>query len=341
MTAAPLPDRELLLEMYRRMLRIRRFDERAVDRHGKGEIPGPMHTSIGQEAAAVGACLAVEDTDYMTGTHRSHGHPIAKGVGLNSLMAELMGKGTGVCGGKGGSMHLADFSVGSLGESGIVASGMPIAVGAALSAQIRGSGQVAICFFGDGAANEGAFHESLNLAAAWRLPVIFVCENNQYAITTTVESASGNPIIAERAAAYGMPGVRVDGQDVLAVHAAVRAAADRARAGDGPSLVEAITYRFREHSEMGPNFKFGEYRTDAEVEQWKERDPITILRNTLTAQGQATEDELVAIETEVDTEAAAAVTFARRSEFPAPELAYVGMYVDDLRRPTTEELTHA
>ncbi|MCU1656079.1 MAG: pyruvate dehydrogenase (acetyl-transferring) component subunit alpha [Pseudonocardiales bacterium] len=339
--AVAVPETGVLLEMYRRMLRIRRFDERAVDRHGKGEIPGPMHTSIGQEATAVGACLAVNEDDYMTGTHRSHGHPIAKGVGLDALMAELMGKGSGVCGGKGGSMHLADFSVGSLGESGIVASAMPVAVGAALSAQIRGSGQVVICFFGDGAVNEGAFHESLNLAAVWHLPVIFVCENNGYGITTPVDAASAVPVVADRAAAYAMPGVRLDGQDVLAVYGSVREAAERARRGEGPSLIEAMTYRFREHSEMGSNFSFGPYRSDEEIAEWLERDPLVLFRTAVLEAGLIPAVELDEIETEVDAEAAAAVKFARRSDFPPPEQAYVGLYLDERREPASLELDYA
>ena len=323
-----LQEESRLLEMYRRMLRVRRFDEKAVDRHAKGEIPGALHTSIGQEATVVGACAALNESDYMTGTHRSHGHPIAKGASLNSLMAELMGKRTGVCGGKGGSMHLADFSVGSLGESGIVGSAMPVAVGAALSAQMRRSGQVVLCFFGDAAANVGAFHESLNLAAVWKLPVIFLCENNGYAVTTPMASVSAVTDIAVRATAYAMPGVSVDGQDVIAVYAAVDEAAIRARSGLGPSLVEAKTYRFREHSEMGANFSFGAYRADEEVEAWQQRDPIALFRRRLYAERGIPEVTLKDIESQVDEEADAAVKFARRSEFPDVEMAFMGTYTE-------------
>jgi pyruvate dehydrogenase E1 component alpha subunit len=318
-----------LLEMYRRMVRIRRFEETAIDRHSKGEIPGALHVSVGQEATAVGACAPLEDRDYMTGTHRSHGHPIAKGARLDRLMAELMGKRTGVCAGKGGSMHLADFSVGSLGESGIVGSAMPVAVGAALSAHLRSSGQVALCFFGDAAANIAAFHESLNLAAVWKLPVIFVCENNGYAVTTPISSTCAVPNIADRASAYGMPGVWVDGQDVIAVYDAVEEAVGRARSGQGPSLVEAKTYRFREHSEMGAHFSFGPYRTDEEVGTWRKRDPLVLYKERLI-DWKLSADLLEEIELAVEQEVATAVKFARRSEFPDVEEAFMGTYTDDM-----------
>jgi pyruvate dehydrogenase E1 component alpha subunit len=229
------------LEMHRRMLRIRKFELAAKAAHAAGEVLGGLHLSVGQEAAIVGACMALRDDDYMTGTHRSHGHPIGKGAALRPLMAELYGKATGVCGGKGGSMHLADFSVGSLGESSIVASALPVAAGAGLSCRLRGTDQVVLAFFGDGAANEGAFHEALNLAAIWTLPVIFFCENNLYAVT--FRAADFLPIddIAQRSTAYGMPGVVVDGQDVNAVHTATAAAVARARAGPGPTHIEAKT----------------------------------------------------------------------------------------------------
>lgn len=328
-------DDDVALEMYRRMLRIRRFEEAALDRHAKGEIPGALHTSIGQEAAAVGACIALNADDYMTGTHRSHGHPIAKGAALDRLMAELMGKRTGVCGGKGGSMHLADFSVGSLGESGIVGSAMPVAVGAALSAQMRSSGQVSLCFFGDAAANIAAFHESLNLASVWKLPVIFLCENNGYAVTTPIAATCAVARIADRASAYAMPGVSVDGQDVIAVADAVSEAVARARAGLGPTLVEALTYRFREHSEMGAHFSFGDYRTDEEADAWRRRDPVQLFRPRLLEQWTVSEDQLQTVEREVGEEIAAAVKFARRSEFPDPAAAFTGVYTD-----TADERSH-
>ena len=243
-----LPKDELL-EMQRRMLRIRLFDERASKMVKRGYIPGTVHTSIGQEAQVVGACMALAKGDHMTGNHRSHGHPIGMGSPLGPLMAELVGKATGVCKGKGGSLHLADYEVGSLGESGITGSSIPIAVGASLSAQVLGEKRVAITFFGDGTANQGVLYESMNLASAYKLPVIFLCENNFYALSTPSHTVTGGRIV-DRASGFGMPGVRVEnGQDVIAVYNAVREAADRARRGGGPSLVEVMTYRFREHSE--------------------------------------------------------------------------------------------
>ncbi len=239
---------ELAAEMLRRMLRIRRFEEATIALFEAGELPAMVHLSIGQEAATAGACLATDERDTMTGNHRSHGHPIAKGADLKGLMAELLGKAGGVCGGKGGSMHLADFSVGSLGESGIVGSAIPVATGAGLSAQVLGTGSICLCFFGDGAASEGVLHESMNIAAVWRLPVVYFCENNGYAVSVEQATALSVPDVAARAAGYGIPGVVVDGQDVVATYAAVRDAVARARRGEGPTLVEAKTYRFHEHA---------------------------------------------------------------------------------------------
>ena len=309
----PAPDRQL--EMYRRMVRIRRFEETVAELMSGGLMVGSAHLAIGQEAAVVGACLALRDDDYMVGTHRSHGHPLGKGADPRPLMAELLGKATGVNQGLGGSMHLADFGVGSLGETSIVGSGLPVAVGGGLSAQLRGTEQVALAFFGDGAANEGTFHESLNLAAAWKLPVIFYCENNGYAITTSTRQASSVPDIAVRAAGYGIPGEVVDGQDVLACWAAVDRAAVRARAGDGPSLVEAKTYRFREHSE-GRKLS---YRSEEEISAWLHRDPIDLFRAVLTAGGVGA-DTLDRVDAEVEAEIEASLEFAKASPYPDPEL---------------------
>src|SRR5580658_3224070 len=234
-------------EAYRRMMRIRKFEEEGVRLFTAGRIPGAFHASIGQEATIVGACMALRDDDAMTGTHRSHGHPIGKGADLRALMAELMGRGTGICKGRGGSMHLADNSVGIIGESAIVGGGIPLATGCGLSAKVRGTDQVCLCFFGDGAVNQGTFHESLNMASLWKLPVIFLCENNGYAITTSLASSHGQPDIALRASGYGMCGLTVDGQQVSAVYDATSAAVARARSGHGPTLIEAKTYRFDEH----------------------------------------------------------------------------------------------
>ncbi|MCA9513239.1 MAG: thiamine pyrophosphate-dependent dehydrogenase E1 component subunit alpha, partial [Myxococcales bacterium] len=269
-----------LAELYRRMRRIRRFDEEALRLQREEHlVAGPLHPSLGQEAAVVGACAALRADDTMTGNHRSHGHPIAKGAALGPLLAELLGRRDGVCGGRGGSMHLADFAVGSLGESGIVGAGIPVAVGAALSARVRGDDAVCIAFFGDGASNQGAFHEALNLGAIWKLGVVFFCENNGYAATTPLAAGTSVADIAVRAAGYGMPGEIVDGQDVEAVLATTARAVARARAGEGPSLVEAKTYRYCEHAE-GQGIP-GTYRTADEIARWRERDPLAIARTRL------------------------------------------------------------
>jgi pyruvate dehydrogenase E1 component alpha subunit len=307
--------------MQRRMLRIRHFELAAKAAHAAGELLGALHLSIGQEATIVGACMALRDGDGMTGTHRSHGHPIGKGAATAPLMAELFGKATGVCKGKGGSMHLADFSVGSLGESGIVASGLPVAAGAGLSAQIRGSDQVVLAFFGDGAANEGACHEAMNLAAIWALPVIFLCENNQYAVTGPIDAFAKVHDLAQRAAGYGMPGVVVDGQDVVAVHAAVDAAAARARAGSGPSFVEAKTYRFLPHSQGTRN----ETRPADEVAAWTARDPIELHAERLLRAGVSA-DELARLTNDVKAEIDEALEFARSSPEPDPDDATADLY---------------
>jgi len=266
--------RETLIEMYRRMMRIRLFEDCAEEAHRNGEIRGSLHTSHGQEAEIVGACMALRVDDYMVGNHRSHGHPIGKGAKLDALMAELLARETGVCRGKGGSMHLADFSVGSLGETSIVGSGLPVAAGAALGAKMQGSDRVSLCFFGDGASNEGTFHEALNMAANWKLPVIFMCENNGYAVSTPIATTAAVQNIADRAPVYCIPGVVVDGQDVIAVYEVVSEAVRRARAGEGPTLVEAKTYRYLDHAaNMGRDLK---YRTIDEMDQWRKRDPLLL-----------------------------------------------------------------
>ena len=319
---------DLAREMLRRMLRVRRFEEATIALFHAGELPAMVHLSIGQEAAVVGACMATERTDYMTGNHRSHGHPIAKGAALDALMAELLGKQGGVCGGIGGSMHLADFSVGSLGESGIVGSAIPIATGAGLAAQVRGSGQVALCFFGDGAANEGVFHESLNIAAVWKLPVVYFCENNGLAVSVRSSDAISVENIADRAAGYSCPGVTVDGQDVLACYRATTAAVDRARRGAGPSIVEAKTLRFHEHA-YGLRLP-QEYLDPAEVERWRtERDPIALFVARLRAWALLDDAGLAGIEAQVRAEVDQAVEFARQSPYPPPEAAYANLYAEE------------
>jgi acetoin:2,6-dichlorophenolindophenol oxidoreductase subunit alpha len=305
------------LELYRRMHRIRQFEEALI----KAEMRG--HLSIGQEAAITGACMALRDDDYITGTHRSHGHPIGKGADLKPLMAELFGKETGICKGRGGSMHLADNKVGIIGESAIVGGGLPLATGAGLSIQVRGTDQVSLCFFGDGAANQGTFGESLNLAAIWKLPVIFFCENNGYAISTSVAASHGQPDIAKRADGYGIPGVIVDGQEAEAVYEATATAVRRARSGAGPTLIEAKTYRFDEHCR---NLSVPiPYRSREELEKYQtQRDPIALYRAVLQSRGVAS-DAIQAVENEVADAVAEALSFARQS--PDPKLADVYEYM--------------
>jgi pyruvate dehydrogenase E1 component alpha subunit len=308
-------------EAYRRMLRIRKFEEEGTRQFNAGKIPGCFHASIGQEAAIVGACLALRDDDTICGTHRSHGHPIGKGASLKTLMAELMAKATGISKGRGGSMHLADRSVGIIGQSAIVGGGIPLATGAALSAKVRGVGRVSMCFFGDGAVNQGTFHESLNMASLWNLPVVYVCENNGYAITTPVAASHAQQSISKRAEAYAMPGIRVNGQDVRAVFEAASAAVARARRGEGPTLIEAKTYRFDEHN-VGLVIAGKPYRPPAEVEEYKtNHDPIALFRQVMLANGAA-EGELRGIESEVDAAVADAVRFAEESPLPKPEDLY-------------------
>jgi len=312
------------------MLRIRKFEDRAEALHAEGEIPGALHTTPGQEGAVVGACLALRVDDYMVGTHRSHGHPIAKGANLKGLMAELFAKKTGVCQGKGGSMHLSDFSVGSLGETSIVGSGLPVATGAALGSKLAGKDNVALCFFGDGASNEGTFHESLNLAAVWKLPVIFFCENNGYGATTAVAEAMAIENVADRAVAYGMPGRIVDGQDVRVVYQAVQEAVERARSGGGPTLIEAKTYRYTDHA-----VNMGRVLRDRgeEIDLWRKRDPIALFERVLLDEGE-TEDVIRALHAEVEAEVEAAIEFAKSSPYPEPEEAFDHTYIDRVPIPT-------
>lgn len=314
-------------EMLRRMWRIRVFEEVVAKQATRGEIRGAVHSAAGQEGAAVGACMAVRRDDRMTGTHRSHGHPIAKGADLKGLMAELYGRTTGVCRGKGGSMHLADFSVGSLGESAVVAASVPIAVGSGLASTLLGDDRVCVAFFGDGAVNEGVWHEAANLAGVWKLPVIFLCENNGYGVSTPVEQVSAVPRVADRASAYAMPGVTVDGQDVVAVYAAVREATARARAGDGPSIVEALTYRYDEHA-LSMTERLQGTRPDGEKEAWRARDPLAIFEATLAEHGVLTADDAARVQDEVRAEVDAAVKFARASALPEPGELWEDMYVD-------------
>jgi TPP-dependent pyruvate/acetoin dehydrogenase alpha subunit len=313
------------------MLRIRKFEEEGTRLYVEGTIPGAYHSSIGQEATIVGACMALRDDDPMTGTHRSHGHPIAKGADLKALMAELMGKTNGVCKGRGGSMHLADTSVGIIGESAIVGGGIPLATGCGLSAKVRGSGQVALCFFGDGAVNQGTFHESLNMASLWKLPVIYLCENNGYAITTSLISSHAQTSVTKRAEAYAMAGVTVDGQELSAVYEVTAEAVARARAGLGPTLIEATTYRFDEH-QVGLLIPGEPYRPVSEVERYRsQRDPLVLYRAALLRAGVPPE-ELVQIEEEVISAVKDAVKFAQDGALPDPSSLYDYMYSNPISR---------
>jgi 2-oxoisovalerate dehydrogenase E1 component len=315
---------ERLESLYTTMVKIRRFDERTVELFQQGLIKGTAHSYVGEEAVATGACANLREDDYIVGTHRGHGHCIAKGARVDRMMAELMGRADGYCQGLGGSMHIAALDLNILGCNGIVAAGLPIGTGAALANRLRNTDRVVISFFGDGGANQGVVHESMNLAAVWRLPIVFLCENNQYALSTASTRTTAGESIAGRAAAYGIPGVRVDGNDVLAVYEAVRAAVERARRGDGPSLVEALTYRWGGHS-MRANLP--DYRTREEEREWMERDPVARFRHELVDTRRATTlMRLKELEESVEAELDHAVEFGRASAEPTVELMEASVY---------------
>ena len=319
--ALNLPKENLII-MYRKMLEIRFFEEKVFELYGQNLVPGTIHLYAGEEAVAVGVCSVLNKGDYITSTHRGHGHCIAKGADLKRTMAEILGKETGYCKGKGGSMHIADFSIGMLGATAVVGAGLPIAVGAALSAKLRKTDQVVACFFGEGASNQGTFHESINMASAWKLPVIFVCENNLYAMGTRQSRIMNIENISDRAPSYGIPGVSVDGNDVLAVYEAAQVATERARRGEGPTLIECKTYRHKGHSRVDP----AKYRPREEVEEWLRKDPIKRLRSKLIQTNISTEAELQEIEKKVSNAIEDAVKFAVESPYPAPEEALEDVY---------------
>jgi len=309
--------KDLLLDMYRAMTRIRLFETKVRDLAMGNEIPGFVHVSIGEEASAAGTCAALRLTDRITSTHRGHGHLIAKGGRLAEMMAEIFGKRTGYCKGKGGSMHIVDFSLGILGANGIVGAGLPIATGSALAAEITGRDDVTVCFFGDGASNEGTFHESLNLAAVWKLPVVFVCENNGFGEFTPMRTVTSVKDIAVRAQAYDIPGYIVDGNDVLEVYRFATEAVARARAGEGPTLLECKTYRWEGHVVGEQAFLgAGAYRSEQEVNEWKARCPLIRFEKFAAESGKISAAELQAIRTETEAELEQAITFARESPFP-------------------------
>lgn len=315
-------DREEALLLYQEMLRIRRFEDRVYQLFLKGELPGTLHQYQGQEAVAVGACQALGPQDWITSTHRPHGHALAKGVSVRGAMAELYGKATGCCGGKGGSMHLGDPDVGMIPAIAIVAGGISVVTGMGLAFKLQGSGQVALCFFGEGASNEGAFHEGVNFAAVQALPIVFLCENNIYGASTPFHKTSLVPDVADRAAAYGIPSVIVDGMDVVAVRAAVAEARERALRGEGPTLIEAKTYRFAGHSRGDARG----YRSKDEEAQWKEKDAIDRLAVAITSTGLGTREDLDAVLAEVNAELEDAVEFSRNSPDPDPAEALTDAY---------------
>jgi pyruvate dehydrogenase E1 component alpha subunit len=305
---------EKMIELYTTMTKIRMFEGRVADFFAAGKIPGFVHLYIGEEAVASGVCATLRDEDYITSTHRGHGHLISKGGDIKLMMAELFGKKTGYCKGKGGSMHIADVGLGILGANGIVGGGPPLASGAALAAQYQGKDLVAVCFFGDGAANQGTTHEAMNLATCWKLPVIFINENNMYGISSCTINSMCVADIADRAAAYDMPGVVVDGNDVVAVYEAAFEAVKRAREGSGPSLIECKTYRHRGHFEGDPCV----YRDEDELQEWKAKDPIPRFEKKLLEMMVLTEDKIGEIKNSIAKELDEAVSFAEESAFPDP-----------------------
>ena len=314
--------KEKKLHMLRQMYKIRAFEEKLYYLFLYDNVPGTMHQYNGQEAVAVGFCENLEKKDYITSTHRGHGHCIAKGVDLKPMMAEMFAKSTGLCKGMGGSMHVADFNIGILGATGIVGAGIPIATGAALSSKMRKSGQVTVCFFGDGAVNEGSFHESLNMAGAWKLPVVYVIENNLYGFSTHIDRVTPIKDLSKRADAYGMPGYSIDGNDIFAVYESAGKAVERARTGAGPTLVECKTYRFKGHSRFEP----ASYRTKEELEEWLKKDPIEKLKKYLVKEEKVSAKEIEKMQAEVDAELDAAVEFAKSSPDPKPDDALKYIY---------------
>jgi acetoin:2,6-dichlorophenolindophenol oxidoreductase subunit alpha len=304
------------------MYRIRAFEEKVDELFMRGEVHGTTHLSIGEEATAAGALAALRPDDYITSTHRGHGHCIAKGADLNLMVAELLGKETGYCRGRGGSMHIADVKTGNLGANGVVGGGIPIATGVGLSMLMQDSDRVCLCFFGDGASNEGTFHESINLAATWDLPVIYLCENNQYGMSMSTQRSMRNETIAQRSEAYGIPGIRVDGNDVFAVYDAVAKAVERARTGKGPTLIDSLTYRYKGHSKSDQN----KYRTRDEIREWQGRDPIKRLSAHLINEGIMNEQETKQAEATAYQEIEDAYQFALNSPDPDPEMLLEGVY---------------
>lgn len=316
-------EKDTLVRMYRNMLTIRRFEERASKEFKSGAVPGLVHSYIGQEAIATGVCFNLKPDDRIVSNHRGHGHLISKGADIRRMMAEIYGRKTGYCKGKGGSMHIADFGIGILGANGIVAAGLPIATGAALAAHLEKKNRIVVVFFGDGACQEGEFQESLNMASIWKLPIIFACENNQYGVNTAATYAIAGGDIPRRAAAYDMPVASVDGNNVTAVYEKAGEVIDIVRSGGGPYFVEFKTYRWHPHFEAD---SIPDLRPKNEIEEWKKKDPIVHFRRKLMAAGAVTEKDFATIEKEVMTAIEEAVTYAVESPWPAPEDAMEGIY---------------
>lgn len=310
-------DKKTLKELYTRTLKVRRFEEKVWDLFGENIVPGTLHLYLGQEAVAAGVTTALKETDWIQSTHRGHGHVVAKGADMNAALAELLGKESGSCKGKGGSMHITQFDVGVLGATGVVASGLPIAVGAALSCQMRGTNDVVACFFGDGASNNGTFGESLNMSAIWKLPLIWVVENNLYAMGTPIKMMCPSATIAQRAEGYCIPNVVVDGNNALAVYEATVEAVKRAREGGGPTLIECQTYRMKGHS----RFDAAKYRPEDEAKHWlsEERDAVRIILELALERGALTEKEAEKIEAKISKDVEKAAEFAKKSDYPKPE----------------------
>ncbi|MHB9781244.1 thiamine pyrophosphate-dependent dehydrogenase E1 component subunit alpha [Streptococcus sp. 10F2] len=318
-------DKSLLLDMFRKMEEIRRMDLKIAQLVKKGKVPGMTHFSVGEEAANVGAMAALNPDDLITSNHRGHGQAIAKGINLNEMMAEILGKYTGTCKGKGGSMHIADLDAGNLGANGIVGGGMGIAVGAALTQQMKGTDKIVVCFFGDGATNEGVFHEAVNMASIWKLPVIFACINNGYGISADIKKMTNVEHIYQRATAYGIPGIFVeDGNNILDVYKGFQEAVEHVRSGKGPVLIESVTYRWLGHSSSDP----GKYRTREEVEEWKKKDPIENFRHYLVENQIASAEELDHIQAEVKEAVEESVRFAENSPLPPLESAFEDIYAE-------------
>jgi TPP-dependent pyruvate/acetoin dehydrogenase alpha subunit len=324
MKSTLVPSAEQKIEMFKRMLKIRSFEYKALSHCSERLNRGPLHLYVGEEAVSVGACAALEKGDYITSTHRGHGHCIAMGGDVKRMLAEIVGRSTGYCKGKGGSMHIADLDLGIIGANGIVGGGIPIAVGAAIALDNRNKKNVILCFFGDGASNTGAFHESLNMASIWNLPVVFVCENNLYAISGCVDETLNITDISERGRSYGIPGVSVDGNDIFEVFSTVKKARQKAVRGKGPTLIEAKTYRWLGHWHADPC----RYREESEVEKWKKKCPIKRMRDHLAGEGILTETQIQDIENAVKEEIETTERFALESPLPDPEEALKDVYVE-------------